>query len=433
MRVAEHIDKISWSFADKSLFFGYGLVTLFQMRALEPGQWGLFGLMISLHTWIFIIIDSFALQGLIQFGMNDSNTKRVNSIALIIQIAMSMFFSFIIYLLRFELANVFGDAGFIRIGTVLPILIFLTVPRTYVIKLIYRTQEFNKLFLVNASFFGIMTAITLYYLIVDGSLTFENLILIYFCGSGFSSLIGMYLLKNELKFNLKGDIQFSKIMKFTLPWTIYSALNYLPRTLDLYIVQFFFRTEVTGVYYSAKTLFRVFDETLNASFGLVYPTAVRQIEKNNMKELNDLMTKAVSFLLMAFVVVVVILELGFSEFIITSFLPARFHGAVGQFNLLLIAALGMPFLMLSSIISAIGKPQVILNYAMVGCILAGITLYVIGINGRADLIPLGIIIYVFINAVMIFSYMRRNYGFKTRALFRAIFDSKSFLMGLFKK
>ncbi len=433
MRVQEHIDKISWSFADKALFFIYGIVTLFQMRALQPGEWGLFGLMIGLHTWIFIVIDSFALQGLIQFGMNETNKKKVNSIALIIQLFMSIIFSLLIYLLRFELALIFNEDGFIKIGFVLPVLILLTIPRTYVIKLIYRTQEFHKLFLVNASFFGVMTFLTIYYLINNHFLTFNDMIIIYLFGSGLSSAFSILLLRKELQFNFSGDIKILKIMRFSLPWTIYSALNYLPKTLDLFIVQYFFQTEATGVYYSAKNLFRVFDETLNASFGLVYPAAVRQIEKNNIQGLNDLMTKAVSFLLMIFIFIIVVLELGFSDFIIKSLLPASYHGAVGQFNLLLIAALGMPFVMLSSIITALGKPHVVLNFAILGVILTATALWVIGYNGRVDLIPLGMIVYVSINAALVFIYMNRNYGFKARSLFRAFRDSKSFFRSILNR
>ncbi|MFC2131837.1 lipopolysaccharide biosynthesis protein, partial [Bacteroidota bacterium] len=384
MRVQEHIDKISWSFADKALFFIYGIVTLFQMRALQPGEWGLFGLMIGLHTWIFIVIDSFALQGLIQFGMNETNKKKVNSIALIIQLFMSVIFSLLIYLLRFELAIIFNEDGFIKIGFVLPVLILLTIPRTYVIKLIYRTQEFHKLFLVNASFFAVMTFLTIYYLINNHFLTFNDMIIIYLFGSGLSSAFSILLLRKELQFNFSGDIKILKIMKFSLPWTIYSALNYLPKTLDLFVVQYFFQTEATGVYYSAKNLFRVFDETLNASYGLVYPAAVRQIEKNNTKGLNDLMTKSVSFLLFAFIIAVLILEFGLSEFIITSFLPANYHSAVGQFNLLLIAALGMPFLMLYTVITAMGKPQIVMNFAAISVVCAILSLYIVAINDRVD-------------------------------------------------
>jgi len=433
MQIQEHLDKISWSFADKSLFFVYGLVSLFQMRALPTSEWGLFGLMITLHTWIYIVIDSFALQGLIQFGMSEENKKRVNAYALITQLLMAFIASIGIFLFRFELAIIFSEEGFIKIGYSLPVLILLAIPRTFLIKIVYRCLDYKRLFFIDAAFFGIMTFLTVFYIIFNGSLSFDNMILIYFSGAGFSSLFATILLRKELKFSFKGDIKYSKIVKFTLPWTIYSAVNYLPRTIDLYIVQYFFKTEATGVYYSAKNLFRIFDEVLNASFGLVYPSAVKQIEAKNLSALNDLMTKAVSFLLLAFVFIVVVLELGFSELIITSFLPVSYHGAVGQFNLLLLAAVGMPLLMLFSIITALGKPQIALYSAIISLCFSTATLYLVALNNRMELIPLGLIMYIFVNSLIALIYMRKNYSFSIKSILRAIPDTVYFIKSYVKK
>jgi O-antigen/teichoic acid export membrane protein len=433
LRIQEHIDKISWSFADKILFFIYGLVTLFQMRALEPSEWGLFGLMISLHTWCYIIIDSFALQGLIQFGMNEENKKLVNTYALVLQFCLAIIFSAFVFLFRYEFARILNDSGFVKIGIVLPILLFLALPRTYVIKLIYRILDFKKLFIINGCFFGVMILLTVYYLITLEQLSFNNMIYIYFWGTGLSSLLAIIMFRKSLKFSFNGNLKFMKYIKFTLPWTIYSGLNYLPRTIDLYIVQYFFNTDATGIYYSAKNLFRVFDETLNASYGLVYPACVRQIEKKNYNALNDIITKSVSFLLVAFTIIVIILELGGSEFLIKLFLPESYHAAIGQFNLLLIAAIGMPFLLLYTTITALGKPQVVMVFAGISLIFSVISLYVVSVLGRADLIPLGLIVYIFVNAISGMIYMSRNYGFNLKSIFRAVGDTRAYLLTLIKK
>lgn len=433
MKIQEHIGKISWSLADKALFFIYGVVSLFQMRALQTNDWGLFGLMISLHTWIFVVIDSFALQSLIQFGMKEEDKKKVNTIALFLQLILSVIISLLIYSFRFQFAEIFKEDNLIYVATILPILIFLTIPRTFAIKIIYRTQEFHKLFFVNLIFFGVMSFQTFYYIFTQGMLSFENMVWIYFIGSGLSSIFSLFLIKEELKFDLKGNINIKQIIKFALPWTLYSAMNYLPKTLDLYIVQYFFKTEVTGIYYSAKNLFRVFDEALNASFGLIYPTAVKQIVNNNQKGLNDLITKSVSFLFVAFGIAVILLELGLSHFIITTLLPESYHGAISQFNLLLVAALAMPILVLSSVITAAGKPQVVLKFSIVGVILASCTLYIIGKNGIIELIPLGLIVYIYTNAILFYLYMHKNYNLRFINLFRAFNDSFAFVKTLFKK
>ncbi len=433
MRIQEHIDKISWSIADKALFFLYGVVSIFQMRAMPIDQWGLFGFMIVILTWVYIIIDSFALQNIIQFGMNENNRKKVNAYALFIQIILAIIISSVIYFFRFDLAIFFDESRLITIGKYLPVLIFLFIPRTYVIKLIYKKQNFRTLFLVDFIFFGTMSVITFYFIYVYEFLTFKDMILIYMFGSGLSSFISIFLLRNELQFSFNGEIKLIKLFKFSLPWTIYSALNYMPRVIDLLFVQYFFKTEATGIYYSAKNLFRVFDEALNASFGLVYPAAVRQIEKGNIEALNDLMTKSISFLFITYVIIVVSLESGLSNFLITSVLPNSYHHAVGQFNFLILGALVMPILMLSPIITALGKPQVVLIFAAIGLTFTILVLYLVGEVGDLSLVPLGFVTCFYVSAILSFWYMNKKYNFTLKTLFRAIKDSKEFAKSLFNK
>ena len=121
MRVQEHLDKISWSIADKMLYFGYGFVMLFQMQALAPSELGLFALTISLHTWIFVITDAFALQSIIQFGMVKENEKKVNTIALILHIAVIAIVVLFVLILAPSISALFNEPRFIEIAAILPI------------------------------------------------------------------------------------------------------------------------------------------------------------------------------------------------------------------------------------------------------------------------------------------------------------------------
>jgi len=114
-------------------------------------------------------------------------------------------------------------------------------------------------------------------------------------------------------------------------------------------------------------------------------------------------------------------------------LPESYHFAVGQFELLLIAALGMPMLVLSSIITAIGKPYIAFSFSAAGVVLCFVTLYLVGLSGNALFMPLGIIVYIFSNATMFYIYMNRNFDFKFKSIFRAFGDSKEFIKKLLNK
>lgn len=427
MKIQEHLNKISWTIADKISFFLYGLVSLIQMRALPIEDWGIFGLMISLHTWIYVFIDSFALQNIIQFGMNENNKAKVNLYSLLLQVSIVTIVSIILFFLRNNIAYILGEQLLRQVAVNVSVLLILSIPRTFVIKIVYRNQQFKHLFLINFVFFAIMTTFTFYFVFIEGVLNFQRMVIIYYLGTGFSSIFAVILKIKDLKFSIIGGITLKQLIKFSVPWTLYSTINYFPRVIDLYLVQYFFRTEITGIYYAAKNLFRIFEESLNAAFGLVYPSAVKLYENHNTKGFNDLISKSVSFLLLIYVITVLILELGLSKIIITNILPLSYHNSVQQFNLLILGSLAMPFLILSSFITAIGKPQVILKISIISLIISLTVLIIIGHYTLIDLIPLGLLIYLFSNAIQFYLYMKKINLFQNKYLFRALGDIREFV------
>jgi O-antigen/teichoic acid export membrane protein len=431
MKVQEHLDKISWSIADKFLYILYGLVLLFQMKALDPRDLGLYALLINLHTWIFIVSDAY-LTNLIQFGMNPENRRLVNTYSFIIEFILSFGVAVIFYVCQGPITTLFNEPRIKDVANYLPWLCLIFIPRTFCLKLIYRDHEMKKLFFVDLAFFGTMGIITAYLLLKKPHLTFNYMVFIYFSGSILSTLTSIVLTFRKLEFGVKGNIKLKRLISFGFPLMLNSSLNSLPRQLDLYIVQFFFSTSVVGIYYSAKTLFRFFEETANAAIGLIYPAAVRQLEKKNYKGLNDLMTKASSFIFIAFLIIIAILELGLSRILIEWFLPFKYHLAVEHFNVLLLAAFGLPFVILSTIINAAEKPYTVLLYVVISVILSLGTYYIVGLSGNQYLIPLGIIVYLISFGTMCFIYVNRHFDFKFRQIFRAVGDSYQYIKGLNK-
>ncbi|MCK5742615.1 MAG: oligosaccharide flippase family protein [Chlorobi bacterium] len=426
MKVQENLGKISWSLADKVTIALYGVVTIFQMRALSTGDFGLFQLMIALHTWIFVVLDAFALQNLIQFGMKQSEVRRVNSLVLTFHIVAGLGAAAFVYLIRFNLADFFNEPDLILVAEAIPLLVLLFIPRTYCIKLIYRDQEFGSLFLVNLAFFLPMSVITAYLLINSSTLTFAQMINMYYIGAALSSVTAIALTFRKLKFGFGGMIEIWTMVKFGFPLAINNAFQNMPRLLDVYIVQFFFSKEIVGIYASAKVLFRVFDESLNAAHGLVYPSAVRQLANGDKSGMHSLMTKSVSFLFFLFLISVVILETGLSDFFISSFLPPRYELAIVQFNILLLAAIPMPFIILSSVILATGKSQTVAKISIVSVSVSLIVLYWVCSMGNPNFIPMGVVVYSWLYGGICYFYAQKYFDFKPKYIFRAFNDSLNF-------
>ncbi len=427
MKIQENIDKILWTFADKLTYVVYGLVTLLQIRVMDPADFGLFSMIIGLHTWIFGVSDSFALNHIVQFGTFESDRPKVNLFSLSLHLTITIVSAILVFLLKDLLAVIFSEPRFVVIGYVLPVLTLLTIPRTYCIKIIFRERAYKRLFFVNLAFFGTMSLITAYLLVNKGKISFDNIVWLYYIGTFVSMLISILLTFKHLKFGTIGNVSFKKMLNFSLPITLYSALHGLPKNLDTYIIKLFFPLSTIGVYNSSKTLYRLFEEANNATIGLLYPVAVRQIEFKNHQNVNDLMTKAVSFILMPVVFMVAILELGLSEFLITTFLPYKYHLAVGHFNILLIAAIFLPFTVIPNIITAYGKPQIVLKYVAIAVSFSIATFFIVGYLHSEILIPLGIIVYTAILGILCFKYVNKNMGFKFASIFRIFSDTFNFI------
>jgi O-antigen/teichoic acid export membrane protein len=427
MKIQEHITKISWSFADKSLYLIYGFIAFFQIRAMEPDEYGIFAILINIYSWIIAVSESLSVQMVIQFGAIPSNRPKVNLIGLLLFIITALGITLIFFLFQNQIVHIFNEPRLHRIAFILPILTALTIPRILSMKLIFRDRLFRRLFLVDLAYFGTMGIITFMKIITNKNLYFEDMVFIYSSGAIISSVIGLILVRKELVFGKKGDVGLKQLLKISVPLTLYNSINNMPKYLDIMLVQFFFSTATAGVYQFAKNLYKFFDEANNTAGSLIYATSFRLINIKDNKGLNDLITKAVSFVFIGFLVIVLFFESGFSRFIITTFLNLKYFNSISQLNLLIISAVFLPFTFLSAIITASGKPGIVLKYVVIGITGWFITFYIVGISGIPGLIPLAQIVYTLIYGILCFNYSMKHFGFRPLQIFRALGDTISFI------
>lgn len=188
------------------LYVGYGLVQLLQIQAVTPAVYGLLSLLIALNTWIMLLTDGSALQGIVQFGQSPEERRRVNTLALLIHIALTAFFVLVIFILQDPLAHVLNEPKFAEVALLLPIFSILTVPRMFCLKILYRDLRMKELFITDAVWFGVRTSLTLWMLSQGTLSSFEDVVLIDLLGMGASSLTVVILTRRDLVFGWKGSV-----------------------------------------------------------------------------------------------------------------------------------------------------------------------------------------------------------------------------------
>lgn len=439
MKLTAHLGKITWSLADKVLYVLYGFVQLWQVNQLVALQsdasnaslalmdLGAFSILVAVNTWIMIVSDGSALAGVIQFGVEVNERRRVNAMALLIHVVIVGVATFGVYLAGHPLAEMVGDYRLGRVADILPLYALVTIPRMFCLKLIYRDMRMKDLFVADAIWFGVRTALS-WWFISNGTLTsFDSLVMIDIVGMGASSLATIVLTRKELVFGWSGGISLGTYLRYGVPLAMATALNSAPRQLDNLAIGVFFGTGVAGAFTPAKNLYRVFEQAFDAVSTLLYPAAVRMYAQQRMEDMQVLITKAISVTLIPTIIAIIALELGLSS-IITVVLGPTYADAIAHFNVLILAGLGMPFLLMNSIIAAMGQSMAIVKYSALGLIAGACAFMFVVLMDQPLLVGVALVTNTLVMGVLSVAHVRREIHFPLRAVARVIDDVRHVIL-----
>ena len=434
MRIQDHLGKITWTMLDKGLFVGYGLIRLLQVSKMEPSEFGLFALLDALVLAIATLSDSFSLQSIVKFGSNHTIRQKINSLALISHVGLSMLVALIIYFLRFPLSQSFNEPGLIHVGAMLPLLCFVTLPRIMAVKYLLRETNMRSVFFVNAAWFFSMGLLTIFFLQKQEQLLLQDMIVIAGTGSLAGSVLGISLALPHMKFTIPDLSSVKVFYRFGLYQVAWTMPATIMRQLDLYFVQFFFGATVVGIFQSAKTLFRFFESIINGISGLYYPALVRIHARNDKAAERAITSKIISFSMFAMICIVIALHLGIGEWMITTFLSEKYAHAYKHFALLMNSAIILPMTITAIVYIVHDAMNKLLFNAIVSCIVGIIISIFIGLSGHEQLVAFGTIAYTVTFSILGIRYAMSEGLFKPSDFFRAIPDTIAFVKhSLFSK
>lgn len=430
MRIQDHVNKISWTAADKALYVLYGIVSIIQISYLAPREYGLYTLLSTIHSYIFLVGEGFALQGIIKFG-SEHDRNIVNRYALIWHCLIIVGLSCAVFLFRHPLASIFNEPRYVVLASFLPFYSLVTIPRVFTMKLLIRDIHIKEWFFVNLLWLGTMSLMTGGYIITGQLDSFEDMMVISFVGIIASSLCGTWLARTQLHFRREGNLTMRNFLRFGAQQATFNMINASVKQLDAVFIGAFFSTQVVGIYGSAKNLFRLFDQAFEGVIMLLFPGAVRLVAQKRTEEVKQLISKAVSFSLVAMCIIVALIYLGVAEFFITLFLPATYTAkaanAVDYFKIISLSALAMPFSMLYTLIIAYDQVKRLVIYAVLASTAGAVTLYITGVFQLSTLVPAGFVVYYFILGALCYRFVYGKLGLSSRMLLRAIPDTLQFI------
>jgi O-antigen/teichoic acid export membrane protein len=432
MRLQDHIAKLSWTAADKVLFIGYGFINIVQNNALTTQELGLYALFMSLQTFLFTVSDGFVLQSIIMFGADKQKRGAINRFAIVWHTVITLGTACVLFLLQEPLARLLGDARIAVVVWYLPILCLVTIPRKLCEKYLQRDVQAREMFIINAAWFGTMSALTAWLLASRQLASFEAMVLIATSGMAVSSVVAVFLTWTHLSLRGARSLSWRQFFVFGAYQGSAGLLGNAVKQLDVTVLQYFFGTATVGFYQSAKTLFRFFDEGFNAIAGLVYPATVRLVHEGKQEQLVALLSKMLSFSMAAMLAAVVLVQIGVAEFIISRILAPQYAAAINYIKLLVFAAPAMPFAVLIAVVIAFGEGRILLRNVSIAVACSLLALWTIGFLGLPQLAPVGIMSYYVVMGVLCLAFVRSRMNFPLRLLWRAVPDTLDFF-GLLKK
>ena len=434
MRITEHLDKISWSLADKSTYVLYGIASIVVLKITNDIEFGIFTLFNQLHNLILSVSDAFALQSVLQFSAVESEKPKVNFIAMLNHIIIVTLLVLLVLLFKTTLADVFNQPQIINIANALPLLALFSIPRYFCARLLYRELKIFKLFLTNLAYFGSMSAIIFYCFWKNIFLHSHDIINITYLGAAIATIVSIIVTFRYWKFSFKGATKYTEVVKFSTKYAATGFVLSLPKYFDTFLIQFFYGTSVVGLYGAAKNIFRFVDEAINTAYSLIYAPTVKFISLGDGKSLNSLTTKTISLLIIVFFMATTLCFLGVSDYF-GHFLSGKFSEAIPIFNMLMLSSILLPITVLNTTISAGGKPEIVAKYVLASFPIWIAVFLFIGnfYPENVLLIPAPYFAFLLVFSTLLFRYANKNFDFRFVQLFRIIPDAVNLVKNYMNK
>lgn len=392
MRIQDHLPKLSWVAADKLLFVLYGIVALLQIRALPPAEYGLYALLVSIQTWVFVMADGLVLQGLIQFGTDRRERPAVNAAVAVLYVSTIAALVAIIIALEPSLRTLFGEERFRDVARLEAIFCLLTIPRAYCLRLLQRDIQPRQIFWIDAAWLGPMSLATVQGIWQGWLHNFQSLAAIAIGGIGISSAVALVVARSLLVMRLErwGSVA-RRVLSFGMGQMSASILHTSIRQLDVVIAQSFFGTAAVGVYQAAKTIYRFFELGMDAATSIVYPAAVTYYHSRQQHALYATVSKGLSVVFVVFVGGCGAIWLGADA--VGAVLGARYASASMVLRLLSVAACAMPLALTGVVLVAVGRIATHTAITVLATIAAVAWFIVTGLYSTPMLFPLGVAVY----------------------------------------
>ena len=139
-----------------------------------------------------------------------------------------------------------------------------------------------------------------------------------------------------------------------------------------------------------------------------------------------MVTKGISYVLLSYVALIAVLELGGTS-ILVSLLGGKYAHVGAQLNVMILAAVFLPFSALYAVLLAEHRNVLMLRHVSIATLVALAAFVVCGTLQLQSLFPLGVVLYNAVLAALLYFSVRKGLDLRAGMFLRAIPDVYNFL------
>ncbi|MFN0157264.1 MAG: lipopolysaccharide biosynthesis protein [Bacteroidota bacterium] len=298
MEFGKHLGKGIWGLAGRALPVIYGMsYVVLVVRVLPEVEFGNFVLVQETFLVLSNLAAAFALQPLLKFAAETPEHQRdtVGSVILM-NTGFIILASLMIVLLRSPLSRLLNSPDLEFLLLYMPALLAANFIRNFTLVLLQTRLMTRELFWVDAAHFFGAPLLILWYSWMNWFNSATDLVVVNIISLSLSSLVGLWLARDLLSFNLHPPKAELIRMWDYGKYSFSSNVSYLFYSkADSFILAAFTGPALVGVYNSVKIFTRVFEMVAQVMQLFVFPASSRLAARGDYDSLKKLLEKAITF------------------------------------------------------------------------------------------------------------------------------------------
>jgi O-antigen/teichoic acid export membrane protein len=335
-----------------------GVAFFIPQKVIGERNYGIYILAQALLTFIYTLSDGFALQAMVNFGMDTSRRPQALTVSGLTHLSFISFSTAAIYFGREGMAQLLSTPELAETLTLFPLVSLGFLLRTYLVKVSQLHIDTRGTFIIDLAWVGSTIGLLVAGWRGEWLATSDDMMIIAALSSAFSSLVGLLLYASRLRFTLRLDPAYSRRMLGFGTTQIASAVTLAAQSQgDVLLLGRFASPAIVGNYDAAKKIFRAFEALKDAGSLFVYPAVARLVSQGREKEMVLLVEKMIGFTFLVITPIVICVWLGPTEQIFELVYKGAYKQAPAIFKVMSLAALAIPFSLNLSVLAGLGEAR----------------------------------------------------------------------------